>query len=134
MQRGTIYISRDNCRVTVVGSISEGKIKRRAGGDHEHESAKDLIQTRLIKQDRLRGALTNPNSATTRSLVTNISGDLREADLVPLMSTNKALQRKLERGKVKLTNYPKLPTTIDEMVERFPEMLKVLLLQVCLCM
>ena len=109
-------------------------MKRRAGGDHEHESAKDLIQTRLIEQDRLRGALTNPNSATTRSLVTNISGDLREADLVPLMSTNKALQRKLERGKVKLTNYPKLPTTIDEMVERFPEMLKVLLLQVCLCM
>ena len=49
MQRGTIYISRDNCRVTVVGSISEGKIKRRAGGDHEHESAKDLIQTRNAK-------------------------------------------------------------------------------------
>ena len=62
----------------------------------------------LIEEEQLENALLeNPKSATTKDLMTSISRKLMEDDNLllnnlRLMSSEKALQRRLERGKEKL--------------------------------
>ena len=101
-------------------------IKKRVGAaEHNHPSAKDRIRALLVEREHLNVALLHPNRATPRTLTTSISGSLRDEDLVPMMSSAKAIQRRLERGKAQLVNYPLLPTTAAEMMESFPATLKV---------
>ena len=61
----------------------------------------------LVEEEQLQKALENPKSATTKDLMTSISRKLLEddnllLDNLRLMSSEKALQRRLERGKEKL--------------------------------
>ena len=76
-------------------------------GKHFHESAKDKISCMLVEQEQLEKALENPKSATVKDLATSISSKLMEDDNVllnnvRLMSSEKKLQRQLQRGKEKL--------------------------------
>ena len=61
----------------------------------------------LVEEEQLQRALENPKSVTTKDLMTSISRKLLEDDNLllnnlRLMSSEKALQRRLERGKEKL--------------------------------
>ena len=83
-----------------------GLVKKKSG-EHLHESAKDKISCMLVEETELEQALENPKSATTKDLMTSISRKLMENENVllnnvGLMSSEKALQRRLERGKKKV--------------------------------
>ena len=72
-----------------------------------HESVKDKISCMLVEETELEKALENPKSATTKDLMTSISRKLMENENVllnniGLMSSERALQRRLERGKKKV--------------------------------
>ena len=61
----------------------------------------------LVEETELEKALENPKSATTKDLMTSISRALMENENVllnniGLMSSERALQRRLERGKKKV--------------------------------
>ena len=102
----------------------EGIIKANTGV-HEHESEKDRIVVMLTERQHLQRALVNPQIASTRNLMSGISTELKGSDNVHLMSSPKAIQRRLERGKEKANNYPKIPKDVAAMKETFPERLRV---------
>ena len=102
----------------------EGIIKANTGV-HEHESEKDRIVVMLTERQHLQRALVNPQIASTRNLMSGISTELKGSDNVHLMSSPKAIQRRLERGKEKANNYPKIPKDVAAMKETFPEWLRV---------
>ena len=86
--------------------VWNGQVKKQLG-KHFHESAKDKISCMLVEQEQLEKALENPKSATVKDLATSISSKLMDDDNVllnnvRLMSSEKTLQRQLQRGKEKL--------------------------------
>ena len=83
-----------------------GLVKKKSG-EHLHESAKDKISCTLVEEAELAKALENPKSASIKDLVTSISRRLMENENVllnnvGLMSSELALQGRLERGKRKV--------------------------------
>ena len=83
-----------------------GLIKKKSG-EHLHDSAKDKISCMLVEEAELAKALENPKSASVKDLMTSISRRLMENENVllnnvGLMSSELALQGRLERGKRKV--------------------------------
>ena len=91
---------------------------------HNHESDKDRVVVLLAERQHLQRALVNPQIAS------GISTELNGSDNVHLMSSPKAIQRRLERGKEKEKNYPKIPKGIAAMSDSFPDWLRVRLKQI----
>ena len=107
----------------------EGVIKD-SKGEHNHESDKDRVVVLLAERQHLQRALVNPQIASARNLTSGISTELKGSDNVHLMSSPKAIQRRLERGKEKEKNYPKIPKDIAAMSDSFPDWLRVGLKQI----
>ena len=103
----------------------EGVIKD-SKEEHNHESDKDKV----VERQHLQRALVNPQIASARNLTSGISTELKGSDNVHLMSSPKAIQRRLERGKEKEKNYPKIPKDIAAMSDSFPDWLRVRLKQI----
>ena len=89
-----------------------------------HESVKDKISCMLVEETELEKALENPKSATTKDLMTSISRKLMENENVllnniGLMSSERALQRRLERGKKKVLGKEGLMKVGEKMPKYF---------------
>ena len=74
--------------------------------------------------------MVTPQIASTRHVMSGISTELKASDNVHLMSSPKAIQRRLERGKEKERNYPKIPKDVAEMSDKYPHWLRVGLIQI----
>ena len=84
--------------------IAWNGVVRKWSGDHMHESSKDKISCMLVEEEELEKALENPVSATPKALIAAISSKLMENDNVllnnaGLMSSERSLERRLDRGK-----------------------------------
>ena len=78
----------------------------------------------LVEETELEKALENPKSATTKDLMTSISRALMENENVllnniGLMSSERALQRRLERGKKKVLGKEGLMKVGEKMPKYF---------------
>ena len=88
-------------------------------------SDKNTIISKKVEVEKLKAAMINPNQSTPKTLSTGIATELQNQDLLPYASSPKAIEMRLKRAKQKEKLYPKLPSTIEEMIAVFPESLKV---------
>ena len=102
------------------------KVRKQTGpAQHAHMSDKSTIISKKIEVEKLKAAMINPNQSTPKTFSTGIATELQNQDLLPYASSPKALEMRLKRAKDKEKLYPKLPSTIEEMIAGFPESLKV---------
>ena len=102
------------------------KVRKQTGpAQHAHMSDKNTIISKKIEVEKLKAAMINPNQSTPKTFSTGIATELQNQDLLPYASSPKALEMRLKRAKDKEKLYPKLPSTIEEMIAGFPESLKV---------
>ena len=86
---------------------------------------KSLLDVELAEASKLAEALGSVNTSSTRSLVSSIASSLNTPEKIAMISSNKAIQMRLERGKKKLQKYPPVPRTFPDMSLSCPEFLKV---------
>ena len=102
------------------------KVRKQTGpAQHAHMSDKNTIISKKVEVEKLKAAMINPNQSTPKTLSTGIATELQNQDLLPYASSPKAIEMRLKRAKQKEKLYPKLPSTIEEMIAVFPESLKV---------
>ena len=102
------------------------KVRKQTGpAHHAHMSDKNTIISKKVEVEKLKAAMINPNQSTPKTLSTGIATELQNQDLLPYASSPKAIEMRLKRAKDKEKLYPKLPSTIEEMIAGFPESLKV---------
>ena len=102
------------------------KVRKQTGpAEHRHMSDKNTIMSKKVKVEKLQAAMIHPNQSTSKTLTTGIATELQNQDLLPYASSPKAIEMRLKRAKQKEKLYPKLPSTIEEMIAVFPESLKV---------
>ena len=86
----------------------EGVIKD-SKGEHNHESDKDRVVVLLAERQHLQRALVNPQIASARNLTSGISTELKGSDNVHLMSSPKAIQRRLRGERRRKRTIPRFP-------------------------
>ena len=102
------------------------KVRKQTGpAQHGHMSDKNTIMSKKVEVEKLQAAMIHPNQSTSKTLTTGIATELQNQDLLPYASSPKAIEMRLKRAKQKEKLYPKLPSTIEEMIAVFPESLKV---------
>ena len=102
------------------------KVRKQTGpAEHRHMSDKNTIMSKKAEVEKLQAAMIHPNQSTSKTLTTGIATELQNQDLLPYASSPKAIEMRLKRAKQKEKLYPKLPSTIEEMIAVFPESLKV---------
>ena len=102
------------------------KVRKQTGpAEHRHMSDKNTIMSKKVEVEKLQAAMIHPNQSTSKTLTTGIATELQNQDLLPYASSPKAIEMRLKRAKDKEKLYPKLPSTIEEMIAVFPESLKV---------
>ena len=102
------------------------KVRKQTGpAEHRHMSDKNTIMSKKVEVEKLQAAMVHPNQSTSKTLTTGIATELQNQDLLPYASSPKAIEMRLKRAKQKEKLYPKLPSTIEEMIAVFPESLKV---------
>ena len=102
------------------------KVRKQTGPtEHGHMSDKNTIMSKKVEVEKLQAAMIHPNQSTSKTLTTGIATELQNQDLLPYASSPKAIKMRLKRAKQKEKLYPKLPSTIEEMIAVFPESLKV---------
>ena len=102
------------------------KVRKQTGpAEHRHMSDKNTIMSKKVEVEKLQAAMIHPNQSTSKTLTTGIATELQNQDLLPYASSPKAIEMRLKRAKQKEKLYPKLPSTIEEMIAVFPESLKV---------
>ena len=102
------------------------KVRKQTGpAEHRHMSDKNTIMSKKVEVEKLQAAMVHPNQSTSKTLTTGIATELQNQDLLPYASSPKAIEMRLKRAKQKEKLYPKLPSTIEEMIACFPESLKV---------
>ena len=102
------------------------KVRKQTGpAEHGHMSDKNTIMSKKVEVEKLQAAMIHPNQTTSKTLTTGIATELQNQDLLPYASSPKAIEMRLKRAKQKEKLYPKLPSTIEEMIAVFPESLKV---------
>ena len=102
------------------------KVRKQTGpAEHRHMSDKNTIMSKKVEVEKLQAAMIHPNQSTSKTLTTGIATELQNQDLLPYASSPKAIEMRLKRAKQKEKLYPKLPSTIEEMIAVFLESLKV---------
>ena len=117
---------RANCGVRITVGKDDLKVRKQTGpAEHGHMSDKNTIMSKKVEVEKLQAAMIHPNQSTSKTLTTGIATELQNQDLLPYASSPKAIEMRLKRAKQKEKLYPKLPSTIEEMIAVFPESLKV---------
>ena len=94
-------------------------------GEHNHGPMKSLLDVELVESTKLAEALASVNTSSTRTLVSSIASSLNTPEKIAMISTNKAIQMRLERGHKKLQKFPPIPRTFPDMSSTCPDFLKV---------
>ena len=117
---------RANCGVRITVGKDDLKVRKQTGpAEHRHMSDKNTIMSKKVEVEKLQAAMIHPNQSTSKTLTTGIATELQNQELLPYASSPKAIEMRLKRAKQKEKLYPKLPSTIEEMIAVFPESLKV---------
>ena len=85
---------------------------------------KSLLQVELVESAKLAEALASVNTSSTRTLVSSIASSLDTPEKIAMISSNKALQMRFERGRQKLHKFPPIPRTFLEMSASYPDFLR----------
>lgn len=103
--------------------LVDDKIISRSGV-HNHGPMKSLLEVELVEAAKLAEALASVNTSSTRSFVSSIASSLDTPEKIAMISSNKALQMRFERGRKKLQKFPPIPRTFPDMSSTYPDSLR----------
>ena len=96
-------------------------IMKGSSKDHNHGPSSALLAVERAESAALQAALVSHSTSTARSLQSAVSSTLHTSEMMALGSTSKALEMRLQRGKMKMKKFPAVPNTYEGLVLGLPK-------------